>query len=145
MKNFQIISKQENPLYNRREIEFTVDSEITPSREDIKKLISEKFSSELEATRIKGINGGFGSKTFTINANVYKSREEKENIEHKSKRDQISQSVSVEEPIAEAPAEAVIEQVEPKKEETQEVVIEPVEEKPIGSEPVQEKKEEVVE
>jgi len=133
MENFKIISERENPLYDRKEVEFTVDAEITPSREEVKKFISKKFSCGLEASRTKGIYGGFGSKTFTIKVNIYKSEEDKKSIEPKSKRDQPivekepEPEAAAPEPAAEAPAEAPVEQAEPAKEEVKEEA--PAEEK----------------
>ncbi|MFC1682057.1 hypothetical protein ACFL0X_00380 [Nanoarchaeota archaeon] len=82
-----IISEKENPLFNRKEIKATIDAEATPSRIETTKLISEKFSTQPETIKIKTILSRFGSKTFTVNANIYTSREEKDKIELKKKKD----------------------------------------------------------
>jgi len=87
MKNIQIIKEKENPLFNRKEIQVSIKAEITPSREEIQKLISEKFSTSIENIKIKKISGKFGSKTFIIIANIYASIKDKNNIEPISKRD----------------------------------------------------------
>ena len=142
MENFKIIFEKENPLYNRKEAEFNIDAKVTPSREDVKKFISEKFSSPPEAIKIKGIYGGFGSKTFTIKVNIYKSGEDKDNIEPKSKRDQkpVQPAEPEAEPVAETPVETPEKQAEPQE-------LQSVETTPAPVEPVQreEKKEEVSE
>lgn len=84
--DFKIITEKDNPLFNRKEIQASVKSEITPSNENILKLLSEKFSTQPETIKLKNILGKFGSKKFTINANIYHSKEEKESIERKSKK-----------------------------------------------------------
>lgn len=82
-----IIKQKENPLFNRKEIQISLNSEITPTHQYVEKLISEKFSTSAENIKIKNILGRFGSKTFTINADIYSSKKDKENIEFKSKKD----------------------------------------------------------
>ena len=87
MKNFKILTEKENPLFKRREITTSVEAEITPSRADAEKLISKEFSTQPENIKIKKISGKFGSKTFTITIHVYNSKQDKDNIEPKSKKD----------------------------------------------------------
>jgi ribosomal protein S24E len=82
------IQQKENQLFNRKEIQINLESEITPTHQYVEKLISEKFSTSPENINIKNILGRFGSKTFTINADVYSSKKDKENAEHKSKKEQ---------------------------------------------------------
>lgn len=84
---FNIINEKENALFNRKEIEAKIDAEITPSHEEVKKLISEKFSVPIENIKIKNIIGKFGSKTFDVFANIYASKEDKDKIELKKKRE----------------------------------------------------------
>jgi len=86
MENFKIIGEKENLLFKRKEIKFTIDAEVTPSRAEVEKLISEKFSTQPENIKIKNILGKFGSKTFTVSVNIYASKEDKESIEPKSKK-----------------------------------------------------------
>ena len=83
----KIITNIENPLFNRKEIQASVEAQVTPSREDIIKLVSEEFSAPIENIKIRTIQGRFGSKIFIIVANIYNSKEDKDNIERKSKRD----------------------------------------------------------
>jgi len=81
MENFKILEEKENQLFNRKEIQASVESEVTPSNSDIGKLISEKLSTQVENIKIKKISGKFGSKTFTVIANIYVSKEDKDKIE----------------------------------------------------------------
>jgi len=87
MENFKILQEKENPLFNRKEIQINVESEVTPSNLDTEKLISEKISTQIENIKIKKILGKFGSKTFTIIANIYDSKEDKDKTEPKSKKE----------------------------------------------------------
>lgn len=82
----QIIDEKKNPLFDRKEVILEVESEITPSHSEAEKIISEKFKAPSETFKIKKIHGKFGSKVFQINANIYSSKEEKENIEAKPKK-----------------------------------------------------------
>jgi len=86
MKNFKIINEKENPLFNRKEITAVFEEKIMPNKDDVKKIISEKFSSNEENIKIKKIGGKFGSGTFKINANIYKSKSDMDNTEPKSKK-----------------------------------------------------------
>ena len=85
--NIKIIDEKKNPLFNRKEIILEVESEITPSHSEAEKIVSEKFKTSSETFKIKKIQGGFGSKNFRINANIYSSKKEKEEIEAKSKKE----------------------------------------------------------
>ena len=82
----EIIQEKENPLFNRKEIQLSIEAEVTPSNSDMEKLICEKFSTQIENIKIKKILGKFGSKTFTVFANVYASKKDKDYIESKKKK-----------------------------------------------------------
>jgi ribosomal protein S24E len=88
MENFKVIEQKENPLFNRKEIQFNVQANITPSRIEIGKLISEKFSTQIKNIKIKEIHGKFGSKTFKVNTFIYKSEQDKDKLEIKKKKDE---------------------------------------------------------
>ncbi len=97
----KIIDKKDNLLFNRKEIEASVGAEVTPRRQEIKELISEKLSIPPEVIKLKGIHGKFGSKNFTIKANVYNSIEDKEKIEPKSKKEKEEEKKAAEQATAE--------------------------------------------
>jgi len=80
----EIINETENPLFNRKEIQLSLKAGTTPSREEVAKIISEKFSIPVENIKIKKILGKFGSKVFTVIANLYASEEDKNKTESKS-------------------------------------------------------------
>ena len=84
---FKIITDIENPLFNRREIQGEIKTDVTPSREEVRKLISKKFNADEDAIKIKTIEGKFGSTEFVIVANIYKSKKEMDKVELKKKKD----------------------------------------------------------
>ncbi len=84
--DFKILEEKENPLFNRKEIKASIEATVTPSHADVKKLICEKFSSQIEKIKIKKISGKFGSRTSIITANIYDSKENLEKTEPKSQR-----------------------------------------------------------
>ena len=81
----EIIKEKDNPLFKRKEIQAKLEAAVTPNKEEVKKLIAESFSSQPENINVKGIHGKFGTKEFTIIANVYESAEEMKNTESKKK------------------------------------------------------------
>jgi len=114
MENFSIIEEKKNPLFNRREIKFTIDAESTPSHADTRKIIAEKFSTPEENIRIKKILGKFGSKTFTISTNIYASEQDKLSTEGQSKKDAVAGDTPLQNP--EEKSEAQKEEPAPKEE-----------------------------
>ena len=87
MKKISIIEEKKNPLFNRKEIKFQIESNITPSYAELEKLITEKFSTHAENIAIKKINGKFGSNNFTVEVNVYNSKKDRDETEPASKKD----------------------------------------------------------
>lgn len=83
----KIIDDKENKLFNRREILGFVEAEIVPSRAEVLDIISKKFSVPADNIKIKKISGSFGSKKFEISANIYSSKEDRDAIEIKKKKD----------------------------------------------------------
>ncbi|MFH1801440.1 MAG: hypothetical protein ABH804_01240 [archaeon] len=93
----KITKEKENPLFNRKEIIAEIYSETAPSRESVINLLAEKFSVNPEVIKIKKILGKFGSKTFELSANIYSSKEEKDSIELKKKKEAELEKKSTEE------------------------------------------------
>lgn len=114
MSEFKIIEEKENPLFNRKEIKGSIESEVAPSRAEIIEILSKKFSVPAENIKIKKILGKFGSKTFDVEANIYFSEKEKDSIELKKKKEKPEEKkeAAAEEPPKEKPEE------QPKTEET---------------------------
>jgi ribosomal protein S24E len=107
----KILTEIQNPLFKRKEIIGTINEEVTPSKIDVEKLISEKFSTTPEKIAIKIIKGSFGSKDFKVQANIYENSEDKETTELKSKKQRDAEKKAsleaVKEKVDEAPKESV--------------------------------------
>ena len=87
MTEIKVIKEKENPFFNRKEIKVFIHSEKSPSREEVSKILSEKFSVPFTNIKIKKIHGNFGSKTFNIEASLYSSKEDKDSVELKKKKE----------------------------------------------------------
>lgn len=87
MKELKIIQERQNPLFNRIEVQIGVFAEKIPSHKDSIKVISEKFSAPEENIKIKKIGSKFGSKDFIISANIYSSKEDKDQTEIKTQKE----------------------------------------------------------
>lgn len=114
----QSANETENALFNRKEVEAIVESEVTPKTEEALELISEKYSMPKDNIKIKGVYGKFGTKEFRILAHVYKSKQDKEKIETKTKQEKEAEK-KAEEDKAKAAMDAAKEKAaeEEKKEE----------------------------
>jgi len=123
MESFKILNEKENPLFNRKEIQVSVESQTNPKKQEIKDLLSEKLSVPKENIKIKKIFGNFGSKTFNINANIYSSKKDKEFLE-KENEGKVKEKHEAQEKTLESQSKV------------------PAEEKPLKSEEIREKKEE---
>jgi len=87
MEIINITKELDNPLFNRKEIELELASEITPSRLEVQEALSKKFSTLKDTIRVKQILGQFGSKTFKIVASIYTSKKDLEETESFSKKE----------------------------------------------------------
>ena len=128
-----ITNETQNPLFTRKEIIATTNAKSAPQRQEVIQALAKKYSAPLEAIRVLTIKGSFGTDEFTINANVYPSKEERDKYEKLSKKEQDVEAkltAPKEEPKEETAPEAPVE--ESKKEEA------PVEEKAPEA-PVEEK------
>jgi len=97
MENFKIISEIENPLFFRKEIKIEVESEITPSKVEVKKFLNEKFSISPGTLKLDKIKGRFGSKKFEITAKIYMTEQNKNQIETKTKKQRDAEKKALEE------------------------------------------------
>jgi ribosomal protein S24E len=83
----KIIQEKENPLLNRKEIKILIESKITPSYKETRKILSENFKINKDNIKINSIKGKYGLSEFIVNINLYKTKEDKESIEIKSKKE----------------------------------------------------------
>jgi ribosomal protein S24E len=81
------IKETKNLVFERKEIQATAFAESAPTKKDVATALAKKISVPEDAIKIKGIYGKFGAKEFRIEANIYKSKEEKNKIERKTKKE----------------------------------------------------------
>lgn len=86
-EDFEILEVHENPLFKRKEIIFSMESPVSPNKNEIKGIVAEKFSTIPETVKIKKIKGNFGSSSFKVRANVYETKEDLDYVEIKSKKE----------------------------------------------------------
>ena len=69
-----------NELFKRRELILKIESGKNPGFHETKKKISEIVGKPEENIEVYTIKGSFGKKIFTVEADVYDSKEDLENI-----------------------------------------------------------------
>ena len=79
------IKETKNLVFERKEVEGKILADSNPSNNEAAALLAKKLSVSEDAIKIKGVYGKFGTKEFQVKANVYKSKEEKNKIERKTK------------------------------------------------------------
>ncbi len=82
----KILKENQNPLFNRKEIQAELVVKESPTHAETEKLLSEKFSTQPECLDIKKIDGEFGSKKFKVTSHIYASKEDKEKTVPKPKK-----------------------------------------------------------
>ncbi len=88
MENLKILKQKENPLFNRKEIEISIETDVAPKLQEAETFIAKEFSSHTDNIKVKKIKGNFGSKKFIITANVYHSKEHKDKTEPRKEKKQ---------------------------------------------------------
>ncbi|MEK6945466.1 MAG: hypothetical protein AABW63_01600 [Nanoarchaeota archaeon] len=82
------ISKEfENHLFKRKEIEFEISEEKTPSKKEVTEALCKKFSKTPELVLIKKIEGKSGIKNSKVLAFIYHSRKDMDETESFSKKE----------------------------------------------------------
>lgn len=77
----EITSEIRNDLFKRNEIMAELEAEKNPGFDEVRKMISEQTKKSEDSIDVYGIKGSFGSNSFVIKANVYDSKEDKDNAE----------------------------------------------------------------
>jgi ribosomal protein S24E len=106
-----ILMERENPLFSRKEIILEITADVTLSKDEAKRVISEKFSSDESLIRIRVIKGKFGSRVFSVVADIYDSVNEFNRVVKKTKQEIEAEKKAEEERLkAEEEARLVAEQ-----------------------------------
>ena len=88
----KVIKENQNPVFNRKEVELLVFLDATPKTKEAEEIIAKQFSSNQENVKIKKISGQYGVKKFSILANIYASKEAKDKIEIKPSKEKKSKA-----------------------------------------------------
>lgn len=110
--NINLTKEFDNKLFKRKEIEFELDLEKTPSKKELIEGIAKKLSADKHSIVIKKVNGKFGTKHFKINANVYHTKKDLDETEHFSKKEKEKNSKMFESKVEKVEASAETEEVE---------------------------------
>lgn len=81
------IHEIKNSVFDRKELQAKIISNVTPSNKDVAALLSKKLFISEDSIKIKGIYGKFGLKEFKVKANIYPSKEGRNKIERKTKKE----------------------------------------------------------
>lgn len=87
MEKLTILKDSKNPLLNRHEVQLVVKAPVSPRTSEAQEFIAKEFSGVADNVEILKIKGNFGSDKFTITAHIYNSKEEKDKIENKAKKE----------------------------------------------------------
>lgn len=112
----EVLRDFQNDLFNRREVRIVVEAEKNPSYVDATKILIDQFKGSEDVIVIDKIKGMFGRNTFLITGSIYKTKEDKEKTEPKSKKKE-GEAKPAEQPVAEEKKEESPKAEEPKSEE----------------------------
>jgi ribosomal protein S24E len=93
----KILNHSKHPLLKREEIQFVIESEKSPTYEEIANIVSEKVGKPVENIDILFVRGSFGKKTFESAVYVYENVEEKNRIKVKTQKQRIAEKKAAEE------------------------------------------------
>ncbi len=100
-----LTSVKNNPLFNRREVEFKVEQAATPSRSNVRVGIAVALKTDLNQVYVKEIETKAGTHTTIGTANVYADPAQALKVEPKYIIERNQKAEPKPEPEAEAPAE----------------------------------------
>ena len=81
----EILEKEKNELLDREEITAIVRSTVTPSKDQVKKLLASELKSDADLIVLRNIYSKFGEQEFKINAYVYTNKETLERLKTERK------------------------------------------------------------
>ena len=82
-----LLNQKEEKLFQRKEVNFKVDFEkVTPSKEELRKSISEHLKLDPELVKIEKADQKFGERSANVSALVYDNKEIMKKVEVRNKR-----------------------------------------------------------
>jgi ribosomal protein S24E len=89
--------ENDNKLMKRKELRLHLVSEKNPGFEEISKKISEKYSVPQDQIVVYSVKNSFGSNKFNVEAYIYNSKEDKEKMIVKTKKQRKEEKKALEE------------------------------------------------
>ncbi len=86
MENFKVVREIDNKLLNFREVEAVSRFSKTPSKQEVLKMLCEKYKTNEECCVVRKIDGNFGTSAFTIIARIYPNKETRDKTEFIKKK-----------------------------------------------------------
>ena len=123
-----ITNQEKQPLLHRTIVTCNVKSDKTPTRMEVKELLSAKLGSDKELLYLQEIKTNFGSNDFTVRARLYDDKEYAEKIEAKYIKERNKPKEEKKEKPKEEPKEEAKEEAKLEEESVEEKVEEPAEE-----------------
>jgi len=80
-----VISDFRNDLLKRKEVKLIIESQSNPGFQNSLGILAQHFKAKEETIAMKAVKSKFGRNTFLIDAFIYDSKEDKDNIEPKEK------------------------------------------------------------
>ena len=82
-----LLNQREEKLLHRKEVRFKVDFEkVTPSKEELKKQISEHLKTNPELVKIEKADQTFGERSAEVSVLVYSDKDFMKRVEVKNKK-----------------------------------------------------------
>lgn len=88
----KVIEDKQNEFFKRKEVKVIVGAGKNPSTPEASKLIADEFKASEENIAIQSVKGKFGRNTFLIVANIYNSKEDKEKMAFKTRKQRKQES-----------------------------------------------------
>lgn len=128
-----------NEIFGRQELKIDIETETSPSFNEVKKKISEKFGKPDENIDILSVKGAFGTHIFHVDAFIYDNKEQLEKMQNLRKTKKQKKQEKEGKKKAEEEAKKETEGEKEEKQEEENKAVKGAEEK---EEAVEEKKEE---
>lgn len=87
MSSIKKVAEINNPLFHRKEVKINIEADITPSYSEAIKIVAKQFSCSDKVVKIIKIDSSFGTRIFTIIADIYSSEKLRESIAVKKKKE----------------------------------------------------------
>lgn len=96
----EILKENKNPLLQRTEVQFSLESEANPGEAHVLEKIAEHFKTEKELITLKRVASNFGKSEFLIDAFIYENMDARKIEPMPKTKKKAEQQIQVQTPIA---------------------------------------------